>query len=818
MQEAPFTPAELALEQTGLEFLRNGKFRKARDAFKSLHKSQPTRALPLLIDANLGLASEMMAKGLVSEANQVLAYLKTIAPAACNLALTPVTAANPRDAWAAMVPLAAQRLASSTPQSDVCIRAADEMILGASSPDHPGHPDAQAILTALELGYGAAAAAETTRLLRTVPRASPFSHWVLFFKGMTALESGAHARAADCFRRVPEISLLHPSISALLTLCGAPATPQPSPCTVRALCTWAGLPNLAEPLLLAEPLWRKKQRSKAFTLLTKKVPDLFCWGARSFNAELTRFLATEFVRDHLEGNDYFDVVLDYIHGSSRTIARATVDQAFFSVDFSDFSACAHSHFSTALKNLEGISRVAPLSPGMHSRIFTHLAENYIAAIKNDPGDLCSPPNAKKALEHALTHDPGNLRAWLMQCDLLSMGKDSAAYHRFLDDLTKRFPAQKEVLIRNGDCCTDRKTYTKALRNFESAAKFDAVDPRIARGILRARLGIAEEAYKKRQPSKANWELIESLASSNKSCAEHSLWRLRVRRIVLEARRGMTEKELVALTAATLPLSPNAFLLEAACRLGIVKYDLTFKEETLEKMFPSRPAPESLADFLAVMDEVAAFEGSSHFATAKGVARQIFAAHDQRLLRFVAGRKDLTAFLIKLFNSSSPNVALASPVIQEWFRRDPADPLLLVICSMYTFPWLPSPPTHDPKKFAAQLRDSPDPDNRRLLLLLQKADSRYGGNSPERAPKLDLDYDPHAEDEDDCDDDDDDDDDDEDDDDEYSDDDIFAFDQAMGKMNPAELMKALNSMLGSTGLPGLGNFIDPRPNTRPPSKR
>ena len=53
--------------------------------------------------------------------------------------------------------------------------------------------------------------------------------------------------------------------------------------------------------------------------------------------------------------------------------------------------------------------------------------------------------------------------WLMQCDLLAMGKDTSTYHRFLDDLTKRYPAHKEVLIRNGDCCTGCKSYAKALR-------------------------------------------------------------------------------------------------------------------------------------------------------------------------------------------------------------------------------------------------------------------------------------------------------------------------------------------------------------------
>ncbi len=810
MPEIPFTPAQIALERSGLEFLQNGKFRKARDAFKSLHKSQPSRALPLLIEANLGLANEMISKGLVSEANQVLAYLKTIAPATSNLTLTPVTREVSRDAWSAMVPLAAERLTSAT-QPDELIRAADEMILGASSPDHPGHPDAKAILTALELGYGSAATAETTILLRTVPRSSPFSHWVLFFKGMTALESGDHPRAADYFRRVPRTSLLHSSMPALLTLCGAPPTPQPSSKTVYALCSWAGLPTLAEPLLQVEPLWRKKQHAKAFNLLTKKVPGLFCWGARNFKADLTRFLTTEFINDHKEYSDYEDAVLKYILVSSRTVARATVDQAFFSITFDDFGSCAHSHFTTALKNLEKVCRVASLSPAMLSRIFMNLAEGYLTAIKKDQEDRCSPPNARKALEHAVKHDPDNLRAWLMQCDLLSMGKDTSAYHRFLDELTKRFPTQKEVLIRNGDCCNARKTYTKALRNFESAAKIDSVDPRISRGLLRARLGIAEEAYKKGTPAKVKWEMIDSLASANPFRSDDSLWRLRVHRIVLDARHGMAEEHLVALTSATLLISPSAFLLEIACRFKIEKFNLRFKEETLEKIFPGRPAPESLADFLAVIDEVAAFEGSARHPFARDVARELFADHKALLIRFVAERRDLTTLLIKILSSSDPDLALGCPVIQDWFSHRPIDPLVHFFCSIYSFPWLAVPVEKSSMELALQLCDSSDPDDRRLLQLCQKNArrsnaARYGDDIRERTPKLDLDYDPHGENgeyddyDDDC-----------------MDDDLFGLDEAVGNLSTSDLMKALNGALGSAGLPGIGNLNDPLPNFRPPSK-
>jgi tetratricopeptide (TPR) repeat protein len=802
MSDTKLTAAELALEQNGLEFLRVGKFRKARDAFKSLNKSQPSRALPLLIDANLGLAHEMMTKGQVSEANQVLAYLKTIAPAGFNPNLTPpVVAANPRDAWATKVPLAAQRLASSAPLTDSAICAADEMILGASSPDHPAHPDAHTILTALELGYGAAAAAVTAALLRSVPRSSPFSHWVLFFKGMTALEAGDRDRAAECFRRVPEKSLLHSAISALLTLCGVSETPQPTHRTVRALCSWAGLTQLAEPLLLADPLWRKKQHSKAFTLLTKKVPGLFSLGARSFNSDLTRLLTAEFVACDQDTSDYFGTVLDYVGPKSRSLASAAVDQSFFTIEFASFSSCAHGHFATVIENLDAISRVAPISLAMRSRIFTQTAEAYISSVKNDPGDRCSGPNAKKALGRAISDDPNNLRAWLMQCDLLAMGKDTSTYHRFLDDLTKRFPTHKEVLIRNGDCCTERKSYTKALRNFENAAKVDSVDPRITRGILRAHLGAAEDAYNKRTPTKANWDLINSLASTDKSDAEYSAWRLRVRRIVLEIGCGIDEVEVGAHVAAALPLAPNAFLLETACRFAILKRGLVLKEKSLAILFPSRPIPESLADFLAVIDEVATFEEGNFHTGAENAAQEIFTAHRALLLRFVVVRKDLTTLLIRICSSTRPDLFLACPVIEQWFRRDPSDPLLGLICGNYHFPWLKGVPNFPMMELASQLLNSPDPDDRRLLSLLQRDALRdpvptYGKNRRGKAAKLDLDYDPHDEDGDY--------------DEEEDDEDFSDLEQALGKMSQPELIKILNQALGSAGfpLPGSGRKNSP----------
>ncbi len=818
MSDATLKPTELALEQSGLEFLRFGKFRKARDAFKALNKSQPSRALPLLIEANLGLANEMMAKGLVSEANQVLAYLKTIAPASYKLDPTPTSKEASRDAWSAMVPLAAQRLESST-QPEARVRAADEMILGAESPEFPGHSDAKAILSALEIGYGAAFTEQTAPLLRTIPRSSPFSHWVFFFKGMTAFESGDHARAADYFRKVPENSLLQSSLPALLTLCGVAEAPQPAPQTVRALCAWADHPSVAEPLLLAEPLWRSKRRTKAFTLLAQKIPNLMCWGARGFKADLTRFLTSEYANVRSEDFGFGKALSEQATTKAYSRASAAFDRAYFSVEFADFSSCAHGHFSEALARLNDMPRVVPISPAMLSRIFTRLAEQYIASAKSDPEDACSPPNAKKALEQAIKHDPDHLHAWLMLCDLLSMGKDTSAYHRFLDDLTKRFPTEKEVLIRNGDCCIGRSSHTKALRNFQSAAEFDSVDPRIARGIMRARLGIAEAAYRKGDPSKVNWDLIDSLASSNQSCPEFSPWRLRARQIVMEVNYIGREEVFVNLTAAALPLAPSPFLFETACRIELSQHRMIFKPGILDKMFPSRPGPQSLADFLAVIDEAELAEDGEPYDFARNAARAIFAEHPVRLLETVRERKDLTALLLRIFSTRMPSLGLASPVIEKWLARDPFDPILRCICINYHFPWLKKKPNQNYFDIAAEINDSRDPDNLRLLKLLEKNRMRSGsassrGNRRNKAPKIDLDYDPHGKngeyyEEDD---------DDENEEDDYRDNVFAAVEKSAKNMSSDELLRAISGILGD----GPGGFKNPAPKIpatgKPPVKR
>ena len=74
-------------EQRARDLLAQGLFRKARDEFKVLCKTDRTRYLPWLIEANCGLARAMVAKGMKMEAMQVLSYLKTLGPSVVVQAL-----------------------------------------------------------------------------------------------------------------------------------------------------------------------------------------------------------------------------------------------------------------------------------------------------------------------------------------------------------------------------------------------------------------------------------------------------------------------------------------------------------------------------------------------------------------------------------------------------------------------------------------------------------------------------------------------------------------------------------------------------------
>ena len=205
-------PSELSseqLERQARDDMAAARFRKARDTYKVLCKQDREKYLPGLIEANRRLAEQLMEKGLTSDAEQVLAYLKTIAPPS-RLVVTDVSLALNKHDWQAAFD-AALRLWKDAPAAlDERDRAtvADALVLafpnadGAGGLAAPEGPELAAIVGALRC-LSEERWEQAQELLRPVPRWSLFDAWKILVKGMIAFYAGDPGKAETLFAQLP---------------------------------------------------------------------------------------------------------------------------------------------------------------------------------------------------------------------------------------------------------------------------------------------------------------------------------------------------------------------------------------------------------------------------------------------------------------------------------------------------------------------------------------------------------------------------------------------------------------------------------------
>lgn len=194
-------------ERLAAEALTTGQFRKARDLYKELCKTDRPRFLGGLIEANRGLALQMIQKGQCSEATQVLAYLKTIAPAGV-LAGLELELAVKNQHWPEAL-RAALTLWKISPSAEQRALIADAIVLGAPPAEQTAaFPEPLAQESALILGgfedLSAGRFEALAAKLRPLGTHSVFAGWKTFLKGVAAFHSGVPEKARQHFAMLPE--------------------------------------------------------------------------------------------------------------------------------------------------------------------------------------------------------------------------------------------------------------------------------------------------------------------------------------------------------------------------------------------------------------------------------------------------------------------------------------------------------------------------------------------------------------------------------------------------------------------------------------
>lgn len=575
-------PGEVgSAEARARKYLAEGRWRKARDEIKSILKYNPALYKPLLIEANIGLARQMLMKGQVSEAKEVLGYLRSIASPEqlCALELE-FSRANGKDKIAttavesALDMLVGGKGAKLTDSE--LTRIADQVILSFALPEvvPPGTmavaAEARAVLDALQ-AICSCAWSKASEVLRIVPYSSPFSHWVLFLKAVMAFHNDDFKRAGELFSKVPAGSLPGKASRVYRLLMGQeklPTIPNPSSQAILDAALRLRGERIVGEIFEADNLWREGRFTASYELVRKTVPD-FPTESANWCGAVTRFYFNEPLRMKPPGHEavmrFFESMLDETGRTKqieRLLAARTLGLAVASgramLDLVD----------TWLEFIETYRELHGDDPDLLSMAYEWLG----VQLARPPFTIFSfftrdnmenAAGAVESLQESIRLNPTNLSARLCLAEVYARLRLKSQRNQLIDDTAAMFPTDKGVLLLAASSCFDRKSYKKGLGYLERARAIDKLDPAIPKLMADGYCGLALGYFKRKKPDLARrvLESLEALSVDNKDDFELSRWTVRLRAGVMEYLLGDRQRA-DALLADAETMSPCS----AACHL------------------------------------------------------------------------------------------------------------------------------------------------------------------------------------------------------------------------------------------------------------
>jgi hypothetical protein len=549
-----------------LDRMRDGRWRKARDAAKELCKKERTRYLPLLVEANAGLVREMHAKGLFKEAETVLAYLETIAPAEwvaglraerVEAAAKPVAGAGPgpigggASGWA--VTLRVDRdLADGREILPADLAAVDQLVVDSFVPPVTGGDDAATRLAAELAAVRTACDAtgdgrweEAKEALRGLPQRSLFRHWRMFLRGVRCVFEEDLETARRCFGELPAGGAL---ARAAGTFDPAPGKPSaPARARVPLLLAASGQPAAwGEPILAATVAWQAGKRVKAFEELRNGLKGEFPTQRPGLGSALTDAIVPYGRRMGDADYEFADELTARLarHSGKRTGPAAEALLALMR------PMCVVEAAQLLPSELEESWRTVLLLWNDREgpdRERDSAAWHWLGEALAMPG----PPSsgifgygesreptyrrARQALEKSVELDPQNEAAWLSLLGVISRQQDPKEHNRLLGELVKRFPRNKQILVLAGNEALLRKTYAKGLAALEAALALDPLDKQVKVSLLVALVLQTREFLRKGRPVAGQWAAMEPLLEDRPGRANLMLarWIARVRQGLLD---------------------------------------------------------------------------------------------------------------------------------------------------------------------------------------------------------------------------------------------------------------------------------------------
>jgi hypothetical protein len=573
-------------ESQAAEALAAGQFRKARDLYKELCKTDRTRFLGGLVESNRGLALQMIEKGQCSEAEQVRTYLNTIASPEVlhelDLELA-VKGRNWSEALRSGVALWKSSAASLRAERKALL--ADAIVLAAPAAEQvaafpePLAQEAGAILGAFE-DLSASRFDALAAKLRPLGAGSMFAPWKTFLKGLAAFHTGMRDKARTLFAMLPEYGA--PTRAArgyAFFLSGEKALQEASP-PVRSQMLHGGLRLLGQAscgaaLERAEALWKAGKYKDSYREM--RALPMFPTLEDGMGRALSDFYFKGSTMG-ISARDSFLVQLDdlLLHGPLKS------DMEGCCIAISLFRAAVNGRRRVApqlyLERLKELHKAPfPALPEVLSFGYQKLTEVVLfdleeAEKEGEGEDLLKhlADCALSFLDHSISYTPDDWDTNFARVSLLGKRFEKSLAAQAAEELCKRFKHEKKAFLLAGEIHSESQPPDHHLASsyLGLARSLDPHDPEVTENFAHSLVFSAAAYYASGSPVDGRLEFqrlkLEVLDRSHNP--HRSLEYARVRQGVLENLYGdpKTGEAMLTEVLAASDFEPALWLMQQAC--------------------------------------------------------------------------------------------------------------------------------------------------------------------------------------------------------------------------------------------------------------
>ena len=493
------------------------KFKQARYGFQELYRLDQEKYLPELLESNYGYARNLIKKGRLTDADDVIANIKTLTGDESEGLLDVLASIKKRD-YDTACRIFANLISQGSNISNIkrTPDVADTFIL--TFDDFPQlktacpgiYEDIIAIQHALK-DISAERFEDAWAGVKKVSVNSIFSHWKMFIKGLTAFYTREDTKAISAFMRIPSDSLLQRIVGSYVVLLGDSSIDMNNleESALQKVCVAAGQPDLVPVLPRANYLWNVGRYRDSYWHIRDGL-KLFPSENTGVTGILTRFYFNNIL--HLpkkQAKKYLEGLKNRIKKSSY---KANLEDLLIKRAECLLYDTTPTDDAKYVKIWEGFLNAHTGLYGNNNKlgalVYTRLGEIFsVEELKPPPSffwappeeDICNLRNAQLAEQYfdkSITSDKENKDAYMGLLRVYEKTNNKSKANKLLDKLAPAFPDDQVIMARAGMGCIERKAFIKGTKYLEQANILDPLDRTIKERLAVAYLHTARNYYKK----------------------------------------------------------------------------------------------------------------------------------------------------------------------------------------------------------------------------------------------------------------------------------------------------------------------------------